>query len=82
MSSYHLPEYWEERYKNDTEPFEWYQRYSDFKPKLKDLFSPNSKVLMVGNGSSEVPFELYDDTEMNVKEIISIDCSQTVTKRM
>lgn len=37
---------------------------------------------MVGNGSSEVPFELYDDTEMNVKEIISIDCSQTVTKRM
>ena len=24
MSSYHLPEYWDERYKNDTEPFEWY----------------------------------------------------------
>ncbi|CAL5973579.1 Methyltransferase [Hexamita inflata] len=82
MSSYHLPEYWDERYKNDTEPFEWYQRYCDFKPKLKDLFAPQSKVLMIGTGSSEVPFELYDDQELQIKEITAVDCSQTVIKRM
>eukprot|EP00703_Trepomonas_sp_PC1_P000752 JAP95854.1 Endothelin-converting enzyme 2 [Trepomonas sp. PC1] len=82
MSSYHLVEFWEERYKSDSEPFEWYQRYTDFKPKLKEYFPNQGKVLMVGSGSSEVPFDLYDDAEMQIKEITCVDCSAIITKKM
>ncbi|KAH0576967.1 Methyltransferase [Spironucleus salmonicida] len=82
MASYHLPEYWEERYRADTQPFEWYQRFSDLKPLIRDLFPPTSKVLVIGNGTSEFPFDLYDDADLNVKDITSIDISEASVKRM
>lgn len=82
MASYHLATYWEHRYQMDTEPFEWYQRFSDLKPKIADAIPKNGKVLVVGAGSSELSAALYDDTEFAVSGITNIDISSVVTKRM
>ena len=31
MAQYGKSEYWEDRYKKDKEPFDWYQRYDGIK---------------------------------------------------
>jgi len=82
MASYHLAKYWEQRYQMDTEPFEWYQRFSDLKPKIADAIPKNGKVLVVGAGSSELSADLYDDADFGVSGITNIDISTVITKRM
>ena len=34
MSHYANPAYWEERYKKNPEPFEWYNIYDGFKEQI------------------------------------------------
>ncbi|TNJ28508.1 Endothelin-converting enzyme 2 [Giardia muris] len=82
MTSYHLPEYWDQRYQADTEIFEWYQRYSDLRPKIQDVLPKNGRCLVVGAGSSELSFNLYDDPDAGIKDIVSIDVSQVIVRRM
>eukprot|EP00768_Dysnectes_brevis_P008088 gnl/Dysnectes_brevis/713_a786_5606.p1 GENE.gnl/Dysnectes_brevis/713_a786_5606~~gnl/Dysnectes_brevis/713_a786_5606.p1 ORF type:complete len:216 (+),score=42.65 gnl/Dysnectes_brevis/713_a786_5606:40-648(+) len=82
MSNYHLPEFWDERYKTDRDPFEWYQRFAELKPKIQDLFPENARVLVVGSGSSEFSFNLWDDADIKIKEIKAIDVSDIVVSRM
>lgn len=79
MSSYHLPEYWNQRYQQDTEPFEWYQKYEDIKSKIRPYIKDESKVLVVGCGNSPFSFEMYDD---GVKNIDNIDISDVVISQM
>ena len=82
MASYHLPDYWDQRYQTDTEVFEWYQRYTELKPKIQELLPKGGRCLVVGAGSSELSFDLYDDAEVGIKDIISIDVSQVVVRHM
>ncbi|GIQ81694.1 hypothetical protein KIPB_002694 [Kipferlia bialata] len=77
--SYHLAEYWNERYTKDTEPFEWYQKWKDLKPLLGNLVCKESRVLVLGCGSSNLSFDLYDE---GVKSIDSIDISQVVVNQL
>lgn len=45
-------EYWDERYKRETEPFEWYQDYNSMQKVLENNINSSSKVLVIGCGNS------------------------------
>eukprot|EP01017_Pseudomicrothorax_dubius_P000311 TRINITY_DN0_c1537_g1_i1.p1 TRINITY_DN0_c1537_g1~~TRINITY_DN0_c1537_g1_i1.p1 ORF type:complete len:223 (+),score=60.38 TRINITY_DN0_c1537_g1_i1:46-714(+) len=79
MTQYGRPEYWEKRYTNDPEPFDWYQRYSGVKDIVTQYITAESKILNVGAGNSRMSEEMYDDGYQN---IVNIDVSQIVTKAM
>jgi hypothetical protein len=49
---YGKPEYWEKRYKDDPEPFEWYHKFVDIEPLITGLLAANKKVLVIGCGNS------------------------------
>merc|ERR1712178_225131 len=80
MAMYGKPEYWDERYSKDTEPFDWYQRYDGIKSTMDRYVQPTHKVLMVGAGNSRLSQELYDHAQ--VKNITNIDISEVCINRM
>ena len=66
--------YWDQRYSEDNDLFDWYQRFDLIKPKIQDLLdlkTQSSKILHVGCGNSnfgEVSFFVFK--MINFKEII------------
>ena len=56
--------YWEQRYTEDSEPFEWYQEPKSLLKTFKELLEPEGKVLVVGTGTSELaPFLIKNGYE-------------------
>ncbi|KAL8451989.1 hypothetical protein Emed_001643 [Eimeria media] len=46
-------EHWEERYKKDPDPFDWFNKYAALKPILLDAgLQESSNILMLGCGTS------------------------------
>merc|ERR1712166_1166567 len=74
MAQYGQVTYWDERYTNDKEVFDWYQRYDGIKSLITRFVEPESRVLMVGCGNSRLSEEMYED---NIKDITNIDISDT-----
>ena len=89
MAQYGKPEYWEDRYNKDKEPFDWYQRWSGIKDVVTQFIQPNHQILNVGAGSSRkfltsnsslgLTEEMFQD---GFENITSIDISTTVVKQM
>ena len=52
MAQYGKPEYWEDRYQKDKEPFDWYQRYSGLKDIVTQYVQTEQQILNVGAGNS------------------------------
>eukprot|EP00352_Strombidinopsis_acuminata_P008272 CAMPEP_0176374618 /NCGR_PEP_ID=MMETSP0126-20121128/26895_1 /TAXON_ID=141414 ORGANISM="Strombidinopsis acuminatum, Strain SPMC142" /NCGR_SAMPLE_ID=MMETSP0126 /ASSEMBLY_ACC=CAM_ASM_000229 /LENGTH=77 /DNA_ID=CAMNT_0017735289 /DNA_START=29 /DNA_END=262 /DNA_ORIENTATION=- len=77
MAQYGKPEYWEDRYQKDKEPFDWYQRYSGIKDVITQYMQPGAQILNIGCGNSRLSEEMYEDGYQN---IINIDISFTVIK--
>eukprot|EP00914_Ancora_sagittata_P004958 GHVO01010322.1.p1 GENE.GHVO01010322.1~~GHVO01010322.1.p1 ORF type:complete len:222 (+),score=31.93 GHVO01010322.1:29-667(+) len=76
MAQYGKIEYWNERYTRDTEPFEWFQRWSG----IRDIVTatvPDKKshILVVGCGNSRISEEMFDEGYTNQ---INIDASMVV----
>ena len=44
--------YWDERYKQDSGSFDWYQEYSGLSPLLDKYAPKTSRILMVGCGNA------------------------------
>ncbi|KAH8738636.1 methylase [Cryptosporidium ryanae] len=64
---YGTPEYWEERYEKDPNPYDWYQRWDSIREIVKDYLKLDDKILVIGNGTSRIPEEIYDDGFQNVQ---------------
>merc|ERR1712151_880780 len=79
MAQYGKPEYWEERYTRDPEPFDWYQRWAGLKDSLLEYIQPSHSILMLGAGNSRLSEEMYEEGFHN---ITNIDISMVVTKAM
>eukprot|EP00746_Dinoflagellata_sp_MGD_P160415 gnl/MRDRNA2_/MRDRNA2_87151_c0_seq1.p1 gnl/MRDRNA2_/MRDRNA2_87151_c0~~gnl/MRDRNA2_/MRDRNA2_87151_c0_seq1.p1 ORF type:complete len:214 (+),score=49.96 gnl/MRDRNA2_/MRDRNA2_87151_c0_seq1:86-727(+) len=79
MAQYGKPEYWEERYTRDPEPFDWYQRWAGLKDTLLEYVQTNHTILMLGSGNSRLSEEMYEEGFHN---ITNIDISLVVTKAM
>jgi len=66
MAQYGKPEYWNERYTRDAEPFDWYQRYAGIKGILSDIIEDKTcQILHVGCGTSRLAEEMFEDGYTN-----------------
>jgi hypothetical protein len=44
--------YWDERYRKEAGPFDWYQKYPALAPLLRLYVRPHQRLLLVGCGNS------------------------------
>jgi len=79
MAQYGKPEYWEERYTRDPEPFDWYQRWAGLKDVLTEYVQSTHQILMLGSGNSRLSEEMYEEGYHNIS---NIDISLVVIKAM
>ena len=83
MAQYGKPDYWENRYIKDPEPFDWYQKYSE-NPHLKGTLNKHipktASILIPGCGSSRLSEEMVADGYTG--GIANIDISRTVIDLM
>jgi ubiquinone/menaquinone biosynthesis C-methylase UbiE len=88
MAQYALSEYWDGRYHQDCDEFDWYQNWEG----LKDLILPHIynaedmeredkslDILMVGAGTSDMTENVYKE---GFKKITNVDFSETCIKWM
>ena len=79
MAQYGKPEYWEDRYQKDKEPFDWYQRYTGIKDIVTQYIQPSFQILNLGCGNSKLSEDMFEDGYQN---ITNVDISFTVIKQM
>ncbi|GMY05626.1 EEF1A lysine methyltransferase 4 isoform X2 [Fagus crenata] len=72
------PQYWDERFSNE-EHYEWFKDYSHFRHLIQAHIKPNSSVLELGCGNSQLCDELYKD---GITEITCIDPSAVAVEKM
>lgn len=72
-------EYWDARYAKETEPFDWYQRYSGLRPVFSRFLPRGQRILHAGCGNSRLAEELLDD---GYADIVNVDLSPTVIAAM
>ncbi|KAA6390389.1 MAG: putative protein kinase domain protein [Streblomastix strix] len=77
--NYGNKDFWEQRYRDNDERFEWYKSYAALRPILAKHLTPDSKILDLGCGSSRLAEDLYDD---GFKNITAIDKSPVIIQRM
>jgi hypothetical protein len=72
-------QFWDFRYANEHEPFEWYYGYSHFRETIQDCVPLDSKVMVAGCGSSNMLGDMADDGYTN---IIGADWSRVVIAQL
>ena len=85
MLNYGDQSYWDNRYKNQIESFEWYVSYQELKSHLEKALQINDHAmkkvptLLVGCGNSLLSEGLFHD---GFTSILSVDYSEVVIKKM
>lgn len=72
------PHYWDERFGRE-EHYEWLKDYSHFRHLIQQHVKPNSSVLELGCGNSQLCEELYRD---GITDITCIDLSAVAVEKM
>ncbi|KHJ98556.1 methyltransferase domain protein [Oesophagostomum dentatum] len=67
-------EYWDERFKDEKE-FEWLADFDAFKHLILPFLRPDSRILHIGCGSSQMSMQLYN---MGYKNITNVDYSKVL----
>ncbi|GLT91452.1 hypothetical protein SLE2022_093380 [Rubroshorea leprosula] len=77
--AYGEPQYWDDRYANESAPFDWYQKYPSLAP-LTRLYVPHNhqRILVVGCGNSFSEDMVNDGYE----DVVNVDISSVVIKAM
>ncbi|GLT60244.1 hypothetical protein SLA2020_330170 [Shorea laevis] len=72
--------YWNNRYGNESGPFDWYQKYPSLAPLIR-LYVPHNhqRILVVGCGNSAFGEGMVDD---GYQEVVNVDISSVVIKAM
>ncbi|XP_050372199.1 uncharacterized protein LOC126790106 [Argentina anserina] len=80
QQAYGEPWYWDNRYANESGPFDWYQKYQSLAP-IINLYVPRHLrcVLVVGCGNSAFSEGMADD---GYEDVVSIDISSVVIQAM
>lgn len=84
MPNYGDPAYWDQRYRDqEGKTFDWLEDFDNLKPYIQKLNLPaNPKVIVLGCGNAEFSEDLYDDTDLCIKDIANIDISPVVIQQM
>lgn len=72
-------QYWENRYKDEQQPFDWYFQWKSLSPHLSQFLDRSGKSLVIGCGNSTMSSEMLSD---GFEEIYNIDISPTVISQM
>ncbi|KAF2312689.1 hypothetical protein GH714_039670 [Hevea brasiliensis] len=79
--AYGEPWYWDNRYANESGPFDWYQKYDSLAP-LINLYAPRyhrPRILVVGCGNSAFSEGMVDD---GYEDVVNVDISSVVIEAM
>ncbi|KAH0793202.1 methyltransferase-like protein 13 [Histomonas meleagridis] len=79
LPQYGEQSYWDERYTNDSECFEWYQEPEALLPICQEFIDPEKNVLVIGTGTSELTPYL---SQNGFENITAIDYSKIAIKKM
>jgi RAT1-interacting protein len=71
--------YWNSRYLNDSEGYEWFQSWTNFFPFLRQYVPAGGRALNIGSGSSPMSLEMLNS---GLSDIVSIDISDVVIEQM
>ncbi|ONM03098.1 S-adenosyl-L-methionine-dependent methyltransferase superfamily protein [Zea mays] len=71
--------YWDERYRKEAGPFDWYQKYPALAPLLRLYLAPHQRLLLVGCGNSVFGENMIDD---GYQDVVNIDISSVVIEQM
>ena len=66
VCQYGRPEFWDNNFATEYEPFEWYYGYDVFKSIITDNVEYNEKVMVSGIGSSRMLIDMVEDGYTNV----------------
>lgn len=77
--AYGEPSYWDDRYKNESGPFDWYQKYPSLAPLINLYIPRHHRILVVGCGNAAFSDGLADD---GYQDVINIDISSVVVEAM
>ncbi|KAJ0639916.1 putative endothelin-converting enzyme 1 [Helianthus annuus] len=72
------PNYWNERFTSEDH-YEWLKDYSHFRHLIHQHIKPDSSVLELGCGNSQLSDELYND---GITNITCIDLSSVAVEKM
>eukprot|EP01031_Cornospumella_fuschlensis_P033951 gene33951-41087_t len=72
-------QFWDLRYANEHEPFEWYYGYEYFQDTIRDSVPLDANVLIAGCGSSNMPGDMADD---GYQRITAADLSRVVMAQL
>jgi len=75
------PEFWDARFEQTKEPFDWYSTYTELRPTFGRHCPPegDQEVLMVGCGNATLTSDMAKD---GYKRIVNIDISSVVISQM
>ena len=78
-SNYQKVEYWDNRYSNRPQPFDWLQTLSGLRTLIFKYINKNDNILNIGCGNSRLPETLSDE---GYEKITNIDFSQKVIEQI
>ncbi|XP_039025378.1 EEF1A lysine methyltransferase 4-like [Hibiscus syriacus] len=78
--AYGEPWYWDNRYANESAPFDWYQKYPSLTPLIRHYVPlRHHRVLVVGCGNSVFSEEMVND---GYGDVVNVDISSVVIDAM
>lgn len=72
-------QFWDDRFANDPEPFEWYYPYAYFRETICEYIQKDQSVIVAGCGNSNM---LEDMAKDGFEKIIGADLSRVVIEQM
>lgn len=79
MAKYSQTTYWEQRYLEDGEPFDWHVRYANLKPLFNRFIAKTANTLSLGCGTSELEPQMRED---GYEAVVCVDSSSAAVVLM
>jgi len=71
--------YWDKRYQQEPQAFEWYRGYASLRPLLLKYLPPQLPILQVGMGTSQIQYDMV--AQDGYAHIMSVDYSSVAVEQ-
>ena len=79
FSDYGSAQYWDSRYRDSRNPFDWYFGWDKLAEKIGQFVKPSDSALVIGCGNAEMSFDMLKE---GFPRIVNIDISPSVIEQM